>query len=183
MSDGQIVTTVFYLGAFIVLAYITRARGRRMVGAAGGGAVAGFVALCALLVGEAQGWWRVSNSSLPHFRSRFWLSFAVSWAPVLLITWRVARNFAARGLALCGAAAAIAGPAREYTFAAMFPAWSVFSSGATPVLAVATAYALMLTVGHAVMRLVAGPAGVTEAGRVGGRGAGRGPVRSVERPR
>ena len=129
-----------------------------MVGAAGGGAVAGFVAVCALLLGEAQGWWRIPNSSLPYFRSRFWLSFAVSWAPVYLITWRVARNFGTRGLALCVAAAAIAGPAREYAFAALFPAWSVFSSGATPVLAVAIAYALMLTVGHAVMRLAAGPA-------------------------
>jgi hypothetical protein len=40
----------------------------------------------------------------------------------------------------------------------MFPAWIVFSPGVAPVLAVATFYALLVVVGHAVMRIISGPA-------------------------
>jgi hypothetical protein len=59
---------------------------------------------------------------------------------------------------VCVLAAAIIGPPRDYWFAATFPDWMVFSSGVVPVLADATIYALLVVVGHAVMRLVAGPA-------------------------
>jgi hypothetical protein len=40
----------------------------------------------------------------------------------------------------------------------VFPDWIVFSPGITPVLAVATIYALLVVMGQAVMRFVAGPA-------------------------
>ena len=45
-----------------------------------------------------------------------------------------------------------------YALAATFPAWMTFSPGIAPVLADAAAYALLVVVGYAVMRLVAGPA-------------------------
>lgn len=157
MPGGQILTTGFYLFVFLALSRITRPPALRIIGAVTGGVIAGVVALLALLVGEAHGWWRVPNGGLPHFRSLFWLSFAVSCTPVYLITWRVARWMGSRGLALCVAAAAIIGPPRDYAFAALFPAWIVFSQGVTPVLAVAVVYALLLVSGHAAMRIVAGP--------------------------
>jgi hypothetical protein len=87
-----------------------------------------------------------------------WLVLAVSSAPVYLITWRLAGRFGGRGLTVCVLAAAIIGPPRDYWFAATFPDWMVFSSGVVPVLADATIYALLVVVGHSVMRLVAGPA-------------------------
>jgi hypothetical protein len=55
-------------------------------------------------------------------------------------------------------AAAVIGPMRDYGIAAKFPNWMIFSPGIGPVLAIATIYALLVVVGHAVMRFVAGPA-------------------------
>ena len=67
-----------------------------------------------------------------------WLGFAVSCAPVYLITWRVARRFGRRALAVCALAAAVIGPPRDYRLAAMYPDWIAYSPGIAPVLAVAT---------------------------------------------
>ena len=149
--------TVLCLAAFLALSYFTRAPGLRMVGAAGAGAAIGIVALLALEVGEAQGWWTVPRARVAFFRSTFCLAFVVQCAPLYLITWRVAHRAGAVGLALCVAAAAILGPARDYAFGAVFPNWIVFSPGIAPLLALAVAYALLVAVGHAVMRTVAGP--------------------------
>jgi hypothetical protein len=76
----------------------------------------------------------------------------------LLISWRVGRRLGGRGLAVLAVAAAVIGPLRDYRVAAMFPNWITFSPGLAPVLAVATIYALLVIVGHAVMRIVSGPA-------------------------
>jgi hypothetical protein len=159
MTTGQIVLiTGLYLAAFVAVAYFTRAGLVRIAGAAAGGAVLGIIALLAVALGEAQGLWRVPKDGSPYFQSLLGLGFAVSVAPVYLITWRVARRFGWRGLAICVAAAAIIGPPRDYAFAAVFPNWIAFSPGIAPVLAVATIYVLLVVVGHAVMRMVAGPA-------------------------
>ena len=159
MTAGQIVLmTGLYLAAFVVVAYFTRAKPLRIAGATAGGAVLGLVALIAVALGEAQDWWRVPKAGSSYFQFLFWLGFAVSCSPVYLITWRVARRFGGRGLALCVAVAAFIGPPRDYAFAAAFPNWISFSHGIAPILAVATVYALLVVVGHAVMRMVAGPA-------------------------
>ena len=159
MTTGQmILITGLYLAALVAVAYLTRAKVRRIEGALAGGAVFGVVVLLAVALGEARSWWRVPKANSSHFLLLFWLSFSVSCVPVYLITWRVARRFGGRGLAVCVLAAAIIGPPRDYWFAATFPAWMVFSAGIAPVLADATVYALLVVVGHAVMRLIAGPA-------------------------
>ena len=158
MPEGQILVTALYLCAFIALSYITSARPLRIVGAVAGGVVAAMIALGALLIGEAQDWWRVPNGTLPHFRTLFCLSFAVSCSPIQLILWRAVRRFGGRGLTLCAGLAAAIGPPRDYIFAAAFPAWIVFSPGVMPVVAVAMVYVLLMVVGYAAMRAVAGPA-------------------------
>jgi hypothetical protein len=100
-----------------------------------------------------------------------WLGLAVSCTPVYLITWRVARRFGGRGLAVFALAAAVIGPLRSYLVVAMFPGWIAFSPGIAPVLAVAAIYALLVVVGHAVMRIVSGPAqGDSLARRLSGAG-------------
>lgn len=179
---GQMVLMIsLYFAAFVVVAYLTHAKVRRIGGALAGGAVFGAVALLAVALGEAQNWWRVPKANSSHFQLLLWLGFIVSCAPVYLITWRVARRFRARGLAVCVLVSAIIGPAREYLFAVTFPRWIIFSAGMTPVLAVATIYALLVVVGHAVMRVAAGPAPcdplarqLSDAGRNGAAGAGAG---------
>ena len=158
MTTAQmLLMTGLYLAAFVVVAYLTRAKLWRIAGACAGGAVFGVIALLAVALGEAQGWWRIPKSNASYFQFLFWLGFAVSVSPVYLITWRVARRFGGRGLAACTLVSAIIGPPRDYTFAAVFPEWIVFSPGIAPILAVATVYALLIVVGHGVMRLVAGP--------------------------
>lgn len=176
MTTGQLILmTGLYLVAFVAVAYLTRAKVRRIEGALAGGAVFGVVALLAVALGGAQSWWRVPKAYSSHFQLLLWLGFAVSCAPVYLITWRVARRFGGRGLAVCVVASAIIGPPRDYWFAATFPDWITFSAGIAPVLAVATIYALLVVVGHAVMRMVAGPAqGDSLARRLSGAGKGRG---------
>ncbi len=159
MTTDQVLLMIgFYLAAFVAVAYFTRAKVRRIMGALAGGAVFGLVALLALALGEAQGWWRVPQTGSSHFQLLLWLGFAVSCAPTYLILWRVVRRFGGRGLAVCVLASAIIGPPRDYWIAAMFPAWMTFAPGIAPVLADATIYALLVVVGHAVMRMVVGPA-------------------------
>lgn len=157
-TSHLIPTTILYLAAFVGVAYVTRAKAPRIVGALCGGAVFGVVAVLAVALGENQGWWRVPKAGFSHFRLLLWLSFAVSCAPVYLITWRAARRFGGRGLAVFAMAAALVGPVRDFQVAAMFPDWIVFSSGVAPILAVAAIYVLLVVVGHAVMRMVSGTA-------------------------
>jgi hypothetical protein len=154
----MILMTALYLAALVAVTYLTRAKVRRIEGALAGGAVFGVVALLAVALGESRSWWRIAKANSSHFQLLFWFGFAVSCAPVYLITWRIARRFGGRGLVVCALAAAIIGPPRDYLFAATFPAWMAFSTGLAPVLAVATIYALLVVVGHGVMRFVAGPA-------------------------
>ena len=160
MTTGQMIAmTAFYFAVFVAVVYFTRAKWLRIAGAAAGGAAFGVVGVLAVGLGETQGWWRVPRSGAPHFELLLWLGLAVSCAPDYLITWRVARRFGGRGLAVCVVIAAIIGPPRDYAIAAMFPEWMVFSRGIVPLIADATVYALLIVVGHGVMRLVAGSAG------------------------
>lgn len=147
-----------YLAAFAGVAFFTRAKARRILGALSGGAVFGVVGLLAIALGETEGWWRLPKTGSSHFQLLLWLGFVVSCSPVYLITWRVARRFGGRGLAVFTLASAGIGPPRDYLVAAVFPGWIVHSPGFAPILAIAAIYALLVLVGHAVMRIVAGPA-------------------------
>ena len=159
MTTGEILLMIgFYLALLIAVAYFTRARAHRILGALAGGAVFGLVGLLALALGEVQGWWRLPKTGSSHFHVLVWLGFAVSAAPSYLVLWRVVRRFGRRGLAVCVLVATILGPPRDYWIVARFPAWMTFAPGLAPVLADAAIYALFFVVGHAVMRVVVGPA-------------------------
>lgn len=158
MTTGEIILmTGFYLAAFVAVAWFTRAKLRRIVGALAAGAVFGLLALLAVTLGEAQGWWHVPPAGVAYFRLLFWLGFAISCAPTYLILWRVVRRFGNRGLVVCVVVSTIIGPPRDYWIAAMFPAWMTFAPGITPILADAAIYALLVVVGHAVMLMLVGP--------------------------
>ena len=94
----------------------------------------------------------------PYFLLLLYLGLAISCSPIYLITWRVARRFGWRGLAVFVGAAAVIGPPRDYLFATKYPEWMVFAPGVAPILADAVTYVGIVALGHAVMRLVAGPA-------------------------
>ena len=114
----------------------------------------GAIALC-----EALGWWRVPFASTPYFLPLFYLGLSISLTPIYLVTWRLVRRFGWRGLAVFLCFVAVIGPPRDYLIAATFPKWMVFAPGIAPILADAATYVGFVALGHAVMRLVAGPAG------------------------
>ena len=148
-----------YLVQLIAVIYFTRATARRLVGAVVGGAVAGLVGLGAIIVCKALGWWQIPFASTPYFLPIFYLALSIWPVPVYLVTWRVARRFGWRGLAVFVAAVAVIGPPRDYLIAATFPNWMVFGRGVTPILADGATYVSIVLVGHALMYFVAGRAG------------------------
>ncbi len=77
---------------------------------------------------------------------------------IFLITWRIARRFGWRGLAVVLVVLAAMGPLRDQLFVRRFPELGNYGPGIAPVLAISASYVVLVLVGHGVMRLVAGPA-------------------------
>ncbi len=158
MTTNQIiVVTCAYMVALVAVIYFTRATSRRVVGALTGGAAVGFMGIGAIVLGNTLGLWRVPIVWTPYFLVLFYLGLSISVTPIYLVTWRVDRRFGWRGLAVCLVVGAIIGPPRDYLYAAKYPAWMVFAPGVAPILADAATYIGIVAIGHAVMRLVAGP--------------------------
>jgi hypothetical protein len=151
-----IVVTSMYLVELVVVVYFTQATSRRIAGAFVGGAVAGVFGLSAIVLGNALGLWQVPIFWTAYFVTLFYLGLLISLTPIYLITWRLARRFRWRGLAVFVGIVAIIGPPRDYLFATTFPKWMVFAPGVAPIVADAVAYIGIVVLGHAVMRFVAG---------------------------
>ncbi len=145
-----------YTVALVAAMWFTRARSRRIVGAALGGLFAGAIGIVSMVGGEKLGLWKVPLPQARGLLALFYLTFAMSMAPVYLITWRLARRFGGRGLSVFLVIVAVIGPPRDYTYAAVFPAWMTFGPGVAPVLGDAAVYVALVAAGHAVMWLVAG---------------------------
>ena len=159
MTTKQIIMwSCVYVVELLIVVYFTRATRRRVVGALVGGAAAGLLALGAITLCEVLGWWQIPFASNPYFLLLFYFALSIWPAPVYLVTWRVARRFGPRGLAAFVGLVALIGPPRDYVIAAKFPKLMVFAPGVLPILADGATYVGIVVVGHAVMRLIAGPA-------------------------
>lgn len=145
-----------YLAALVIVALLTRATALRIAGALAGGVVFGVVALGLTALGEKVGLWHMAITWEPYFLSLMLIDFALC-AFIYLVTWRIARRFGWRGLAIVVVFVMIIGPPRDYHFMATFPEWGYYAPGVTPILAIAATYILLIVLGHGVMRLVAGP--------------------------
>jgi len=157
MTTQQIILiTCAYLVELGAVIYLTRATARRIMGAVVGGATAALLGLVAITLCEALRLWRVPFNSTLYFLPLFYLGLSISLMPIYLITWRVARRFGWRGLAVFIVIVTIIGPPRDYLIATMFPKWMVFAPGVGPILADGATYAGIVILGHAVMRLIAG---------------------------
>jgi len=155
-----------YLIELVGVVYFTRATTKRVLGALIGGASAGLLGLGAIALCEALDWWRIPFASTPYFLPLFYLGLSISLTPIYLVTWRTARRFGWRGLAVFLCVVAVIGPPRDYLIAATFPKWMVFAPGVAPIVADAVTYVALVVLGHAVMRLVAGPARKDELARM-----------------
>jgi len=152
-----IIVTCLYFVALLIVIYFTRATARRIAGALAGGAAVGLFGMGAILVGNTLGLWRVPIVWTPYFLALFYFGLTITVTPIYLVTWRVARRFGWHGLAVCLGVVAIIGPPRDYLYSLKFPEWMVFAPGFAPIIADALAYVGIVAIGHAVMRLVAGP--------------------------
>ncbi|MGH9932456.1 MAG: hypothetical protein ACREA9_24910 [Pyrinomonadaceae bacterium] len=157
-TQQMLLMTGLYLAALVAVTYFTHATARRVVGALVGGAAASLVALGVIALCKAFAWFWLPFASTPYFVALLYLGLAISLTPIYLVTWRLARRFGWRGLAVFVGIVAVVGPPRDYLYATMFPKWMVFAPGIAPILADSAAYVGIVAVGHAVMRLVAGPA-------------------------
>lgn len=146
-----------YLVLFILVTILTRATQRRMIGALAGGAVAGLAAIGMIAFGQNAGWWHMAIDWTPYYLTLLWLDFALC-AFVFLITWRVARRFGWRGLAVALILAAVIGPPRDRWYMERFPEWGSYAPGLAPMLAVSATYVILGVLGHGLMRLIAGSA-------------------------
>jgi len=158
MTTQQLYFGLFYLFVSALVALLTRATPRRIAGALAGGAALGVVALGVIALGERVGWWHMVITWEPYFLTLMLIGSTLS-AFIFLITWRIARRFGWRGLAVVLAVLAVIGPLRDQWYMSRFPEWGSYAPGIAPVLATSAAYVVMVLVGHGVMRLVAGPAG------------------------
>ena len=149
--------TCLYLVLLAVVTVLTRATLRRIAGALAGAAVAGVAGLGIVAIGERAGWWHFVMPWEPGFLTLMCIS-TIPCGFIFLITWRIARRFGGRGLAVVVFVAAVLGPVRDYRYMATFPEWGAYAPGLAPVFAISAAYVILGTLGHGVMRLVAGPA-------------------------
>jgi hypothetical protein len=157
-TQQLLVMSCLYLAALVVVAYFTRATPRRLAGALAGTGVAGVAALGLIALGEQVGWWHIEIRWEPYFLALLLISITLC-GYVFLITWRIARRFGWRGLAIVVIVAAVLGPPRNYWYMQRFPEWGAYAPGMAPVLVISATYVLLGSLGHGVMRLVAGAAG------------------------
>jgi hypothetical protein len=146
-----------YLTMLVVVAVLTRATLRRLLGALVGAAVMGGAGLGIIAIGESVRWWHFVMPWEPYFLTLMWIGM-IPCGFLFLITWRIARRFGERGLAVTICVVAVVGPLRDSWYMARFPEWGSYASGFAPMLATSGAYVLLGTIGHGLMRLVAGPA-------------------------
>jgi hypothetical protein len=146
-----------YLVALVVVAFFTRATVRRILGALAGGVVFGAFALGMVALGEKMAWWQMALTWKPYFLSLMEIDFAISCAAIYLVTWRIARRFGWRGLAVVVVILTVIGPPRDRRAMQTFPEWGSYAPGIQTTLAIAAIYAAIVPLGHSMMRLIAGP--------------------------
>jgi uncharacterized membrane protein YfcA len=99
---------------FAVLAILTRATAKRILGAVVGGAVGGVALIAILALGEDVGWWHMAITWKPYFLTLLDIGMAISGL-IFLITWRIARRIPAR---------LVLRPAGEWMKAGACPTWA-----------------------------------------------------------
>jgi hypothetical protein len=155
---------LLYLIVLAVVIILTRATLRRIAGAIVGAFAAGAAAIPVIAICERVGWWHFTMSWDANYLIQLGISVALG-AFVFLLTWRLARRFGGRGLAIALVVAALLGPLRDSAYMAMFPEWGYYAPGIAPMLAISVAYVVLGVVGHGSMRVISGPAGADPLAR------------------
>jgi hypothetical protein len=77
--------TAGYFVALVVVAYVTRATSRRVLGAMCGGAVAGAISMAIIALCKALGWWRMPIASTPFQSLLLYFAISISVSPIYLV--------------------------------------------------------------------------------------------------
>ena len=144
--------TGLYTVLLAVVVVLTRATPRRIAGALAGGAVAGVAMLGIVAIGESAGWWHFVMTWEPYYLTLMCVG-TIPCGFVFLLTWRIARRFGGRGLAVAVFVVAVLGPVRDYRYMAAFPEWGAYAPGLAAVFAISAAYVILGILGHGLMRL------------------------------
>jgi serine/threonine protein kinase len=151
------------LALFGAAAFLSRARARRIAGAVSGGALFALVWLLKWKIDYSMGWWRSAFPETPDPTALFSMPVIVPLitlgaAAFLFGSWRVARRFGWVGWAVVILPLAASFSVRDRFYWDTFMRVMVATPGIRPVVADAAFFAAGLAAGHALMRLVAGPA-------------------------
>lgn len=142
--------------------FFTRARIRRVAGALTGGMLFGATWVIKLRLDYSMGWWRTRFAETPDPLSlvspALGLGIGVLGGLVFLISWRVARRFGWVGVAVFIVVASASFTVRDRMYWDKFMHMMTVSWGVQALLADTAIFVLGLTLGHAAMRMVAGPA-------------------------
>jgi serine/threonine protein kinase len=142
--------------------FFTRARLRRVAGALAGGILFGATWVFKMRLDYSMGWWRTRFAETPDpfslFSPALILGIAVLGALLFLISWRVARRFGWVGTAIFIVLASAQFTVRDRMYWDTFMHMMTISWRIQALLADTALFVLGVTLGHAGMRMVAGPA-------------------------
>ena len=128
-----------YLTILAVVVVLTRATPRRLAGALVGAVVMGGAGLGIVAIGESARLWHFVMTWEPCFLALMWIGM-IPCGFIFLITWRIARRFGGRGLAVVICVVAVVGPLRDSWYMAMFPEWGSYAPGYAPMLEIGRAH-------------------------------------------
>ena len=114
-TQQMLLMTGLYLVALIAVIYFTRATARRVMGAIAGGAAASLMGLVVIALCKALELFWLPFASTSYFVAMLYVGLAISLMPIYLVTWRLARRFGWRGLAVFVGIVAVIGPPRPQT--------------------------------------------------------------------
>jgi hypothetical protein len=152
-----IAASCVYLVVIVITAYLTRATGRRVIGALMGGIAVGVLGVAIERLAHAMGWWRYPFVEAAYGPLLIYPVVVFLFGALALVGWRVTRRFGWRGQAVFLSAVTMGGTVRDYRIAAWFPQFIVFAPGIGIVLVDAACWAGLLALAQIVMGLVAGP--------------------------
>jgi eukaryotic-like serine/threonine-protein kinase len=164
LSDRAILTPLMALSVFIglvgfgVAAYFTRAVFLRAMGSLAGGAVLTAVWMIKLRIDFAMGWLQSAIPETPDPLTRFSPAVLFFGGVVFLLSWRITRRFGWAGQVVMLIGAPIYFAVRDRIWYQHFLRMMIATPGIGPLLGDAALFAVGLVLGHAVMRLIAGPA-------------------------